>query len=149
MQLADAERTAKRLGITVKPYRATSGKEVEAALVAIVNDGMDGLLNFQGGLSLAKRQFIVDFAAKHHLPAIYQSAFFVEGGGLMSWAPDQEEQIREAARYVDKILKGAKPGDLPVRHPSKYYLSINKNAAEGLGLRLPPRLLAKADKIVS
>ena len=149
MQLADAERAARELRLTVKPYRPTSLKELEAALTAMVNDGMDGLLNFQGGASLFHRQLIVDFAAKHRLPAIYQSAFFVEAGGLMSWAPDQEEQFREAARYVDKILKGAKPGDLPVRHPSKYYLSINKSAAEGLGLRLPPRLLAKADKIVS
>ena len=123
-------------------------KELESALAAIVNDGMDGLLNFQGGLSLFHRQLIADFAAKHRLPAIYQSALFVEAGGLMSWAPDQEEQFREAARYVDKILKGAKPGDLPFRHPVRYYLSINKSAAEGLGLNLSRKPFAKADKVL-
>lgn len=147
-QLADAEKTAKSLRLTVKPYRATSLKELEAALAAIVDDGMDGLMNFQGGLSLANRQLIVDFAAKNRLPAIYQATFFVEAGGLMAWAPDQEEQYREAARYVDRILRGAKPGDLPVHFPSRYYLIINKNAAHSLRLDLPPSLVAQADRVL-
>lgn len=147
-QLADAEKTAKSLRLTVKPYRATSLKELEAALAAIINDGMDGLMNFQGGLSLANRQLIVDFAAKNGLPAIYQATFFVEAGGLMAWAPDQEEQYREAARYVDRILSGAKPGDLPIHYPSRYYLIINKSAAQGLRLDLPPKLVAQADRVL-
>lgn len=147
-QLADAEGAAKSLRLMVKPYRATSLKELETALAAIVNDGMDGLANFQGGLSLANRQLIVDFAAKNRLPAVYQSAFFAEAGGLMAWAPDQEGQYREAARYVDKILKGANPGDLPARYPGRYYLTINRSAAQGLGLALPPALAAKADRVL-
>jgi len=147
-QLADAEQAAKSLRLTVKPYRATTLSELEAGLASIVSDRMDGLLNFQGGLSLAYRELIVDFAAKNRLPAIYQSAFFTEAGGLMAWAPDQEGQYREAARYVDKILKGASPGDLPVRYPGRYYLTINKSAARGLGLDLPPALLAKADQVL-
>src|SRR6185503_13221525 len=113
-QLADAVETAKSLRLTVKPYRASSLKELETALADIVNDGMNGLANFQGGLSLANRQLIVDFAAKNRLPAIYQSAFFTEVGGLMAWAPDQEEQYRIAARYVDRIFRGTNPGDLPI-----------------------------------
>lgn len=145
MQLADAENVAGSLRLTVKPYRATSLKELETALAAIVNDGMDGLANFQGGLSLANRQLIVDFAAKNRLPAIYQSAFFVEAGGLMSWAPNQEEQYREAARYVNRILRGTKPGDLPVHYPSRYYLKINKRVATDLGLILPPALVRQAE----
>jgi putative tryptophan/tyrosine transport system substrate-binding protein len=147
-QLADAEKAAKSLRLTVKPYRATSLSEVETALASIINDDMDGLVSFQGGLSLANRQLIVDFAAKNHLPAIYQSAFFVEVGGLMSWVPNQEEQFREAARYVDKILRGAKPGELPIHFPSRYYLTINKGAAEGLSLALPRALVAKADRVL-
>ena len=147
-QLADAEKVAGSLGLTVKPYRATSLQEIEVALAAIVADGMNGLMNFQGGLSLANRQFIVDFAAKNRLPAIYQALFFVEAGGLMAWAPDQEEQYREAARYVDEILRGAKPGDLPVHFPRKYFLSINQTAARGLGLELPPSLVAQADRLL-
>ena len=147
-QLADAEQAAKSLRLTVKPYRAKTLSELEAGLASIVSDRMEGLLNFQGGLSLANRELIVDFAAKNRLPAIYQSAFFTEAGGLMAWAPDQEGQYREAARYVDKILKGASPGDLPVRYPGRYYLTINKSAARGLGLDLPPALLAKADQVL-
>lgn len=147
-QLADAEKVAKSLRLTVKPYRATSLRELEGALAAIINDGMDGLMNFQGGLSLANRQLIVDFAAKNRLPAIYQAIFFVEAGGLMAWAPNQEEQYREAARYVDRILRGAKPGDLPIHYPRRYYLVINKSAAQGLGLALPPSLVAQADRVL-
>jgi len=147
-QLADAEKVAKSLRLTVKSYRAVSLKELETALAAIANDGMDSLANFQGGLSLANRQLIMDFAAKNHLPAIYQATFFVEAGGLMAWSPDQEEQYRIAARYVDRILKGANPGDLPIHYPSRYYLTINKSAAQGLGLVLPPSLIAKADRVL-
>jgi putative ABC transport system substrate-binding protein len=144
-QLADAVQAAKSLRLTVKPYRASSLKELEAALAAIVNDRMDGLANFQGGLSLANRQLIVDFAAKNLIPAVYQAMFFVEAGGLMAWAPDQEEQYRQAARYVSRILKGEKPGDLPVHYPSRYYLAINKSAAQRIGLVLPRALVAQAN----
>jgi putative ABC transport system substrate-binding protein len=147
-QLADAERTAKSLKIEVKAYRAASLSEIESALAAIVRDGMDGMANFQGGLSLANRERIVNFAAEHRLPAVYQARFFVESGGLMAWAPDQEEQYRMAAKYVARILNGAKPGDLPVHFPERYYLTINKVAADRIGLKLPASLLAKADKII-
>jgi putative ABC transport system substrate-binding protein len=148
-QLADAERAAKSLRLTVRPYRATSLSELEVALAAIVNDRMEGLANFQGAVSLANRQLVVDFAAKNRLPAVYQSAFFVEAGGLMAWAPNQEEQYRMAARYVDKIFRGAKPGDLPVSYPGRYYLSINKSAAQAIGLVLPPALVARADRVLA
>lgn len=147
-QLAEAEEAAKSLRLSVAPYRATTLGELETALATLVNDGMEGLVNFQGGLSLANRQLIVDFAAKNRLPAVYQSAFFVEAGGLMAWAPDQEEQFREAARYVDRILKGANPGDLPIRFPGRYYLTINKSTAQGMGLALPSALIAQADRLL-
>ena len=90
----------------------------------------------------------MDFAAKNRLPAVYQSAFFVEAGGLIAWAPDQEGQYRMAARYVNKILKGARPGDLPVGYPGRYYLTINRSAARGMGLVLPRPLVAKADRVL-
>lgn len=148
-QFAEAERTAAALGVTVRPYRAASLAEIESALAALANEGMNGLANFQGGLSLANRQLIVDFAARHRLPAVYQAEFFVQAGGLLAWAPDQEEQYRIAARYVDRILGGASPGDLPVRFPDRYYLHVNARAARGLGLVLPPALLAQADRVVT
>ena len=91
---------------------------------------------------------IVDFAAKHRLPAIYQATIIAEAGGLMAWAPDLKDQFRSAANYVDQILKGANPGDLPIRHPSQYLLTINKGAANGLGLSLPTTFLAQAARIL-
>ncbi len=147
-QLGDAEDTATKLGLTVKPYQATSLRELEGALAALVADGMEAFANFQGGLSIGNRQLIVDFAAAHRLPAVYQSTLFVEAGGLMAWSPDQEEQFRVAARYVDQILRGANPGDLPIQYPNRYYLTINTRAAQGLGLVVPPTLLAQADRVL-
>ena len=148
-QLADAEGAARDLGFSVKVYRAGSPSELNTALDALGRDEMNGLINFQGGLSLANRQVIVDFAAARRIPAVYQSAFFVESGGLMAWAPDQREQYRMAARYADQILKGRKPGDIPVRHPEPYQLHLNKRAAAAIGLTLPADLLAEADKVLS
>jgi putative ABC transport system substrate-binding protein len=146
IQLADAKRSAPLLGVDVKPYRAASPSELTAALGTIVRDSPDGLLTFQGGLALSNRQSIVDFAAEHHLPAIYQSELFPEVGGLMSWAPDQNEQMRHAVRTVDRILRGARPGDLPITYPAKYFLSLNLTAAKRIGLIFPATLLASADR---
>jgi putative ABC transport system substrate-binding protein len=148
-QVADAEQAGRELGFSVKVYRASSLAEITTALEAIGADRMNGLLNFQGGLSLANRQVIVDFAAARRMPAVYQSLFFVESGGLMAWAPDQREQYRLGARYADQILKGKKPGDIPVQHPEPYQLHVNTRAAAGLGLTLPADLLAEADKVIS
>jgi putative ABC transport system substrate-binding protein len=148
-QLADAEQAGKDLRFSVKAYRASTLAEINTALEAIRSDGRNGLLNFQGGLSLGNRQVIVDFAAAHRIPAVYQSSFFVEAGGLMAWAPDQREQYRMAARMADQILKGKKPGDIPVQHPEPYQLHLNVRAAAAMGLTLPPDLISEADKVVS
>jgi putative ABC transport system substrate-binding protein len=147
-QMADAERTAKSLGIEVKAYRAANLAELKAALDRIAADRMNGLLNFQGGLSLANRQMITDFAAVQRIPAIYQATMFAEADGLMTWAPDLDKQYRIAASYVDQILKGAKAGDLPIRHPDRYFLTINARAAERIGLTLPPDFIAAADRVI-
>jgi putative ABC transport system substrate-binding protein len=148
IQPADAQQAAATLGITVRSYRATSLSELHQALVAIAAGNMNGLLNFQGGLSLSNRQLIVDFAAEHHLPAIYQATLFAEAGGLMSWAPNLENQYRTAAHYVDKILRGARAGDLPITYPSDYALTINKSAARRLGFTMPPALMDQADRVL-
>jgi putative tryptophan/tyrosine transport system substrate-binding protein len=147
-QLTDAQEAATRLGVEVKPYRAATPAELESALASIAADGMNGLLNFQGGLSVSRRKLIIDFAAKHRIPAIYQAMVISRDGGLMSWAPDLAEQHREAARYVDKILRGAHPGDLPIRYPDRYFLSLNNTAARNIGLTFPPALVAQADRVL-
>ena len=148
IQLADAEAAAARLGVSVKPYRATTREQIGQALEAMVRDGQQGFVNFQGGLSLGNRQMIVDFAAKHRLPAIYQAVRFAEAGGLMTWAPDQNEQMRVAARMMDKVLRGAKPGDLPILYPERYFLTLNRTAARQIGLTFPEQLLARADRVL-
>lgn len=147
-QVADAEKTAVSLGINVRAYRAASLPELQKALDKILNDGMNGLLTFQGAVSIANRQLIVDFAAQNRIPAVYQATAFAEVGGLMSWAPDLPQQFRETAHYVDKILKGAKPGDLSAKHPEKYYLTLNATAANRIGVRFPNELLAEATKVI-
>jgi putative tryptophan/tyrosine transport system substrate-binding protein len=148
-QLSEAEKIAATLAIEVKPYRASSLQQLEKALKDLINDGMNGLLSFQGGLSLANRKLIVDHAEQNKIPAIYQATLFAEAGGLMSWAPDLLLQYREAAHYVNKILKGAKPGDLPVKHPEKYYLTLNTTAAKKIDLTFPEKILAQASRVLS
>jgi ABC-type uncharacterized transport system substrate-binding protein len=147
-QLAEATKTAATLGVDVKAYRARSVQELEKALADLISDGMTGLVSFQGGLVLANRQLIVDFAEQNRLPAIYQATVLAEAGGLMAWAPDLPQQLREAAHYVEKILKGAKPGDLPVKHPEKYFLTLNTTSAKKIGLQFSKELLAEASKII-
>ena len=147
-QLAEAETTAPTIGIEVKPYRVSSLEELQKALIDLKNDGIDGIVVFQGALTLANRKMVVDFAAQNRLPVIYQQSVFVEVGGLMAWAPDLEQQFREAANFVEKILKGAKPGDLPVKHPDKYYLTLNKTAASEIGVKFSKELIAEATKVI-
>lgn len=147
-QLQDAQSTARSLGVTVQAYRATTPAELDRALHAIVSDRMDGMLNFQGGLSVYLRQSIVDFATAHRLPAIYQATMFAEAGGLMTWAPDLVEQQREAARLAAQILKGARPGDLPITYPTGYCFTVNAGAAKKIGRLLPPALLAQAQRVI-
>lgn len=143
----DARAAAKLLGMTVKLYRAPTVDDVDGALAAITSDGMDGMLNFQGAVSIMKRHDITAFAKKHRLPAIYQATMFAEAGGLMTWAPDLAEQYREAARYAAKILRGAKPGDLPIKYPSEYFLTVNAQAAREIGLTIPATLLAETVRV--
>lgn len=142
--MADAERAAPGLALEVRPYRATSLAELQAALDAIASDGMNGMLSFQGGLALANRNLIVAFAAEHRIPAIYQSSWFADAGGLMSWSYDLESAFKHQAKCVDLILRGTKPGDIPVPYPSPYYLTFIIATAQTLGLTLPGDLIRKA-----
>lgn len=148
MQLADAERTAGELGVTVTTYRVTSLAQLRPALLRMTADRVEGLVNFQGALSLVNRAQIVEFTREQRIPAIYQSRLFAEAGGLMAFAPDQDEQFRVAARYVDRILKGAQPSDLPIQHPARYFLTINRSTARALDLRLPQSLLDRGDSFI-
>ena len=148
IQLAEAETMSSTLGIQVKPYRASSLQQLQKALADIVSDGMNGMLSFQGGLSLANRKLIINHAEQNKIPAIYQATLFAEAGGLMSWAPDLLNQFKEAAKYVSKILNGSRPGVLPVKHPDKYYLTLNASAAKKIGVTFSENILSQATRVL-
>ena len=122
--------------------------EIERAIAAFARSGNGGLIVTASGLAALHRNVLVTLAARHKLPAVYYERFFVAAGGLISYGPDRIDQFRGAAGYVDRILKGEKPADLPVQAPTKYELVINLKTAKALGLTLPPTLLARADEVI-
>jgi putative ABC transport system substrate-binding protein len=129
--------------------QAFTNKDLEDALAAVVNKRADALLMaphpfFNGD----RRHQIINFAARNKLPAIYYLEIFVNDGGLMSYGPDQLYMWRRAATYVDKILKGTKPADLPVEQPTKFEFIVNLKTAKQIGLAIPPNVLARADRVI-
>jgi putative ABC transport system substrate-binding protein len=125
----------------------TSG-ELEAAFAAIVRQKPDALLILADRIFLHDRKRMMDFATEHRLPSVNAYRELVEAGGLMSYGPSYEDMHRRAADYVDKILKGAKPGDLPVEQPTKFTLIVNLKAAKAMGVDVPPILLTRADEVI-
>jgi ABC-type uncharacterized transport system substrate-binding protein len=122
--------------------------QIETAIAAFVRPSNDGLIVTGSPLALGHRDLIVALAARHKLPAVYPARFFVAAGGLISYGPDFLDQFRRAAGYVDRILKGEKPADLPVQAATKYQLTINLKTAKALGLQIPEKLLALADEVI-
>jgi putative ABC transport system substrate-binding protein len=122
--------------------------EVELAIAEFARDPNGGLIVTAGGISVNHPESIATFATRYKLPAIYPFRFFVEAGGLISYGPDVNDSYPRAAAYVDRILKGEKPADLPVQAPTKYELVINLKTAKALGLEVPPTLLARADEVI-
>ena len=122
--------------------------EVESAVAAFASSGNSGLVVTGSSLAQFHRDLIVALAARHKLPTVYYSRYFVTGGGLISYGPDFVDQFRRAAGYVDRILKGEKPADLPVQVPTKYELAINLQTAKALGVTVPATLLARADEVI-
>lgn len=125
-----------------------SPADIEPAFAELKGQGAEALLVLGDGLFTSERKRLIGLAAKNHLPAIYHDHIFVEDGGLMSYGGDFADNYRGAAVLVDKILKGAKPADLPVQEPSRFYLYINRKTATALGLTIPPLLEAQADKVI-
>jgi putative ABC transport system substrate-binding protein len=146
----EAERVAKILGVTIQfaEMEASNDKDLDHALGAVINERANALLVTPHPFFVDRRQQIVDFAARHKLPAIYFSSVFVNDGGLMSYGPNLQDMWRRAATYVDKILKGTNPADLPVEQPKKFELVINLKAAKQIDLTVPPNVLARADRVV-
>jgi putative ABC transport system substrate-binding protein len=145
-QFAVIQAEATSLGIEVTPINTTDAGERAVADFARGVNG--GLVITAAASAIAQRELIIALAARYRLPAVYSARDYVSCGGLISYAADFTEQYRGAARYVDRILKGAKPADLPVQAPTKYELVINMKAAKTLGLDVPPMLLARADEVI-
>jgi putative ABC transport system substrate-binding protein len=139
---------APSLGMEVAPVNVRDAGEIERSVAGFARSSNGGLIVTGSALTAVHRDVIVTLAARHKLPAVYFERPFVAGGGLVSYGPDIVDQYRRAAGYVDRILKGEKPADLPVQAPTKYELVINLKTAKALGLEVPPTLLARADEVI-
>jgi putative ABC transport system substrate-binding protein len=147
-QFGAIQSAAPSLGVEVSPVNVRDAGEIERVVTAFARFSNGGLIVAAGALASVHRELIITLAARHKLPAVYWQRYFVTGGGLISYGPDLVDQYRRAASYVDRILKGAKPADLPVQAPTKYELVINLKTAKALGLEVPPTLLSRADEVI-
>ncbi len=147
-QFAVIQSVAPSLGTEVSAVNLRDAAEIERTVTAFARLGNGGLIVTSSALSVLHRQLIVALAARHKLPAVYYRRLFVTDGGLISYGSDVVSLYRLAAGYVDRILKGEKPADLPVQAPTKYELAINLKTAKALGIEVPPTLLARADEII-
>ena len=146
--LEETERAAKGLGLQIQSLEVRNLNDFDGAFAAAIREGAHALIPAASPIINTHRARVLEFAFKNRLPTIFGNPEAVEAGGLMSYAPDFTEQFRRAATYVDKILKGAKPGDLPVEQPTKFEFVINLKTAKQIGLTIPPNLLARANKVL-
>ena len=147
-QWSAIQAVAPSLGMELRPINVRDADEIEQAVAAFARSSNGGLIVTGSALAVVHRDLIVTLAARHKLPAVYYERYFALAGGLISYGPDFIDQWRRAAGYVDRILKGEKPADLPVQAPTKYELVINLKTAKALGLTVPPTLLARADEVI-
>lgn len=146
--LQNVQITAQQVGVTIVSGQARSAEELANAFAEMVRQKAEALIVAGDGLFNNKQRAIAELATKYRLPSVSPRREYVEAGGLMNYGPDLTEQYRRAATYVDKILKGAKPADLPVEQPTKFELVINAKTAKALGLKIPQSLLISADKVI-
>jgi putative ABC transport system substrate-binding protein len=147
-QLGAIQSVAPSLGIELRPVNVRDADEIERSIAAFAQGSNGALIVTASTSAIIHRELITTLAARNKLPAVYYTRYWVAGGGLMSYGPDFRDQFRQAAAYVDRILKGEKPADLPVQAPTKYELTINLKTAKALGLTVPPTLLARADEVI-
>ncbi len=146
--LAAIQTVAPSFGVDLSPVDARDAGEIERAIADFARQSNGGVIVTASGAADRNRELIVTLAARHRLPAVYAYRYFVTGGGLISYGPDTNDPFRLAAGYVDRILKGGKPADLPVQAPTKYQLVINLKAAKAIGLDVPATVLARADEVI-
>jgi len=147
-QYAIIQAMAPSFGVELRPIDLRNPGEIERGVVAFAREPNGGLIIVGAPPGLVHRDLIITLAARHRLPPVYPYPYFAHSGGLVSYGPDAVSHFRLAAGYVDRILKGEKPGDLPVQAPTKYELVINLKTAKALGIEIPPTLLARADEVI-
>ena len=147
-QLSAIQAVAPSFGVELSVVGVRDADEIERTVAAFARASNAGLIVTASTSAMIHRDLIAMLAARHRLPAVYPFRYFVTAGGLMSYGPDFLDQFRSAASYVDRILRGEKPADLPLPAPTKHELTINLNAAKALGLDVPPMLLARADEVI-
>jgi ABC-type uncharacterized transport system substrate-binding protein len=148
LQWKGTQSAARRLGVTLQSHEVRDPNDFPRALSAITRRRPDALITFATPLTTAYRPIIVEFATKQRLPTMFTVKADVEAGGLMSYSANLPDSFRRAARYVDRILKGARPGDLPIEQPTRFELVINLKTAKALGLTIPQTLLLQADQVI-
>jgi ABC-type uncharacterized transport system substrate-binding protein len=146
-QFAVVRSVAQSLGVELTPVNVRDTDEIERAVVAFARSGNGGVIVTTGG-SAAHRKLIISLAARYKLPSVYPYRYYAVDGGLISYGPNTHDPARRAAGYVDRILKGEKPADLPVQEPTKYELIVNLRTAKALDLTIPQSLLATADEVI-
>jgi putative ABC transport system substrate-binding protein len=147
-QFAAIQTVAPSLGVELRPVDVRDDGEIERAVALFAQSPNSGLIVTASPPAASHRDLIIALAARHRLPAVYYARYWVAAGGLISYGPDFLDEFRRAAGYVDRILKGEKPADLPVQSPTKYELIINLKTAKALGITVPPSLLARADEVI-
>jgi len=147
-QFAAIQTAAPLFGVELSPLGSSDNDLIERGISDFARSGNGGLIALRISQVIIRRELIIKLAALHRLPAAYPLRIFAADGGLISYGPDVVDQFRRAASYVDRILKGEKPADLPVQAPTKYDLVINLKTAKALGLDVPPTLLARADEVI-
>jgi putative ABC transport system substrate-binding protein len=148
LRYREIEKAARTLRVEVQPVGLRTPEDLAAAFATMTRRRPDAMFLIADALTTLNRRQILDFAASSRIPAMYESSVLVREGGLMSYGSNAEDQFREAARYVDRILKGAKPADLPAEQPTRYYLAVNRKTAATLGVTIPPSLLLRTDELV-
>ncbi len=148
LRYREIETAARMLHVTVQPLGVREPNDFATAFDAMTRERPDALFLVADALTVLNRKRVIDFAEQHRIPAMYENGTFVHGGGLMSYGPSPNDSFQAAARFVDRIFKGAKPADLPAEQPTRYYLAVNLKTAKALGLTIAQTLLMRADDVI-
>jgi ABC-type uncharacterized transport system substrate-binding protein len=144
----EIDRAARALGVTVQAHGVLVPEDFDAAFAAMVRERPDAIFMISDALTTANRKRVIDFADAHRIPAMFEFSVNVENGGLMSYGPSFDDTFRRVAIYVDRIFKGARPGELPIEQPTRFYLFLNQKAARAISIKIPDSILIRADKVI-